>query len=127
MFDYSRVPVPGKRNIAGALLLAILTCGLYDLVWDYHMGREIREHTQRLDICPGLDVFFMIITCNIYYFCWLYKMARILRKQEVECFPGQPPSIVPWLLVVLAVFGATLVSDAVLQHEMNRHWERHGV
>ncbi len=122
----SHVPIPEKRNIALSLVLAILTCGIYDLVWDYHMGHEIREHTQRLEINPGLDIFFMIITCNIYYFFWVYKMARLLRDQEAACFPSQPPTVMdPALLVVVAVFGATLVSDAVLQHDLNRHWNRH--
>ncbi len=46
----------------------------------------------------------MIITCNIYYFFWLYKMSQLLQDQERECFPEQPPSISPWLLVVLALF-----------------------
>jgi hypothetical protein len=126
MFDDSPGRVPGRRSIAASLLLSILTCGIYGLVWDYRMGREIREHTRRLDINPGVDVFFMVITCNIYYFFWVYKVARILRRQDRACFPSQPPITVPWLLVVFAVLGATLVSDAVLQHDMNRHWQRHG-
>ncbi len=117
--------VPRKRDIAVSIILTIVTCGIYDLVWDYQIGQDIREHTQHWEINPGLDIFFMIITCNIYYFFWLYKMAQLLQDQERECFPDQPPSISPGLLVVLALIGATVVSDAVFQHEMNRHWERH--
>ena len=44
------------------------------------MGREIREHTGRLDINPGLDIFLMVITCSNSHFFWVYRMAGILRE-----------------------------------------------
>jgi hypothetical protein len=119
-------PVPTKRDIALSILLAIITCGIYDLIWDYRMGTEIRDHAPPQGLNIGLDIFFMIITCNIYYFFWIYKMGRILREQEALCFPGEAPRTVePWLLVVAAIFGATLVSDAIFQYDLNRHWDRH--
>ncbi len=118
--------IPSKRDIAVSILLAIITCGIYDLVWDYRMGCEIRDHVRPQGLNIGLDIFFMIITCNIYYFFWIYKMGRILREQEAICFPGQAPGVAePWLLLVAAIFGATIVSDAILQHDLNRHWDRH--
>ena len=118
--------VPANRGIGWSIVFSIFTCGIYDLVWDYRMGQEIREHTGRLEINPGLDIFFMIITCNIYYFFWVYKMAGILRWKEADCFPNQPATTVePWVLLIAAIFGATLVSDAILQHDLNRHWDRH--
>ncbi len=126
MSTYPGGRIPPKRDILLAIILTIVTFGIYDLVWDYYLGWEIRDHTNRVEIRPGLDVFFMIITFNIYYFFWLYKMQRFLQEQEARCFPGEAPQFVePWLLVVAAIFGATIVSDAILQHDLNRHWERH--
>ena len=92
--------VPAKRTIGWSIVFSILTCGIYDLVWDYHMGCEIRDHTGHREINPGLDIFFMIITCNIYYFFWLYKMTRFMQQKEAACFPGQPSTMLePWVFL----------------------------
>jgi glucan phosphoethanolaminetransferase (alkaline phosphatase superfamily) len=118
--------MPPERSIGVSIVLTLVTCGIYDLFWDYWMGCEIRDHSNRQDINPGLDIFFMIITCNIYYFFWLYKMSGILRESEATCFPGEASRMMePWLLVVIGLIGATLVSDAILQYDLNRHWDRH--
>jgi hypothetical protein len=31
----------------------------------------------------------------------------------------------PWVFLLVALFGATIASDAILQHDLNRHWDRH--
>lgn len=114
-------PLPGEYNIGVALgiILSIVTCGLYNIYWNYLqfkamnilLGREEYQFWKWL----GLS----ILTCGIYHIYYEYKMGAdiyaYMKGKGIEVNPN-----LHILGVVLAVLGLTVVVDAIYQHELNR-------
>ncbi len=65
-----------KRNVAGVILLSIVTLGIYPLVLYCKVGEEINEICQGdgKDNCHFLIAFLLgLVTFGIYPICWVYK------------------------------------------------------
>ena len=64
-----------ERNVAVAILLSIVTCGIYGLYWWY----KIEEDTAQLAHEQGngaMVVLLNVVTCGIYGWVWIYRLAK---------------------------------------------------
>jgi hypothetical protein len=119
-------PVGEERGILPLILLTFLTCGIYGLVLLYKMGDELNAHQGKNRIRPGVDLLLMIVTCGIWGIWLMYKYPRTL--QEITADEKRPvvDITVPCLLLtLLAGFPGWLTALAILQSELNKHWESH--
>ena len=65
-----------QRNIAVSIILTIVTCGIYGLVWMAMLNDELSAVSGRPNATSGgMVVLFSIITCGIYGIYWAYKMG----------------------------------------------------
>jgi len=106
-------------EIAVGIILSIVTCGFYNIYWNYRemqalnalLGREEYNFRHWLLLC--------IVTCFIYHIYYEYKMGSDLclyfKEKGLEVNPN-----LPLLGLLLSIFGLTVVADAVYQHEINR-------
>ena len=114
-----------RRNPWGALLLAIVTLGIYRWVWYYMINREIRDHSgEQIPVEPALSVVAITIGWVVIVppFVSLYRTAgRIRRVQEIT---GARKRMQPWLALLIAVLSWTMLLDMpYLQTHINSAWD----
>lgn len=107
-----------SRSIAGAILLSIITCGLFTLYWMYKIFEESRYISGDNEGSAGLDLLLTFITCGIYGYFAVYKASKRLYHAELQ--HGSPYASDESVLVVVMYFFLSLVSLALLQSKINK-------
>jgi len=116
-------PCGERREIVTSLVLMILTCGIYGLVLQYKIGKDLNRHVGRNEVNPGLDVLLIFLTCGLWVFYVMVKYPRMLEDAITSEGGTSSDLILPCLL--LTFFGLHPVALMILQGELNRHWEIH--
>ena len=103
-----------ERNIAVAIILSIITCGIYGIYWYITIVNDLNYvsgHTE--DTSGGVVFLLSLVTCGIYGWVWLYKAGKKIDEME----NGSDNSI---LLLLLAIFGLAIVDYAIIQDKINK-------
>ena len=108
-----------ERSLGMAILLTIVTCGIYGLYWMY----TLTEDSNKISGDPnptsgGMVILLGIITCGIYSLFWIYKRGEIIDRFNMQ--RGLPDGNNAIIYLLLAVFGFGIVSYALLQNELNK-------
>lgn len=110
-----------ERNVVSVILLTIFTCGIYALYWMVVTTNEIEYEIKEKDsscTSGGMCLLLTIITCGIYGIYWYYKQGQrvhtLLREHNLS---GNDNSV---LYLILAIFQLSIVSDALIQSDLNR-------
>lgn len=107
-----------KRNIGVSILLSILTCGIYAIVWEISLVNDVNEVTGHKESTSGGMVFlFSLLTCGIYWLYWLYKAGQMIDDARVA--RGKSSSGKAILNIVLSLFGLGIVAIAIMQGDVN--------
>ena len=108
-----------KRNLALYIVLSIVTCGIFSLIWLVMLVDDIRELANEKDGMSGGTVLVLsIITCGIYAIIWYYQAGKSLAKiKAMRNMPGDSSMEIVYLL--LGIFGLGIVSLALIQNEVN--------
>ena len=103
------------RSIPVAVILSIVTCGIYALYWIYRLNDEVNE-LARDETAPGggLVILLFIVTCGIYGLYWFYKMGE---KCDYIAQTNTSNNIV---YLLLSIFGLGIVALALIQDTINR-------
>ena len=115
-----------QRSIAVAIILSIVTCGIYGIYWLITIVNELNEASGSENDTSGAIVFLLgLITCNIYTIYWMYKAGEKVNRvqQNYGAYSDSSASI---LYLVLALFGLEIVSLALIQNELNKAVEASG-
>lgn len=112
-----------ERGIVVTILLILVTCGLWGLVVLYKIGDELERHQGRGQINPGMDLLLTVLTCGFWGIYLMYKYPQVLQEITVEEEMPVVDLAVPCIL--LTVFGLQIVALAILQNELNKHWQAH--
>ena len=110
-----------QRNIALCIVLSIITCGIYGIVWLVSMANDLNVAARKPSDTSGGMVFLLsIITCGIYMYYWLYKAGEKVSdaKRYATGMVGDKNNGV--LYLVLAIFGLSIVSYCLIQNELNQ-------
>ena len=107
-----------QRSIPVAIILSIVTCGIYGLYWFVCITNEMNAlSNQNGAPSGGLSLVLSIITCNIYGIYWAYKMGEkvdVAKQQR-----GIPSSNSGILYLILQLFGLSVIGMALMQNEAN--------
>ena len=103
------------RSIPVAIILSIVTCGIYFLYWMYMINNEVNELAQD-PMAPsgGIVILLSIVTCGIYSWYWYYKMGE--KCDYITQSNGSSNVI----FLILGIFGLGIVSVALMQDSVNR-------
>ncbi|MBR0303722.1 MAG: DUF4234 domain-containing protein [Clostridia bacterium] len=116
----------GQRNIAIAIILSIVTFGIYGIFWFISMVNNVNEAADQPNATSGGVVFLLsIVTCSIYLWYWLYKSGQMLNDAKARRGLSTDSSA-GIIYLVLALFGLSIVSWALIQNELNKIAEYHG-
>ena len=108
-----------NRNIAVAIILSLVTCGIYEFYWIYRLNEETNMLSNEAKKTDGVMVIILsIITCGIYMWYWLYKRGEILDNYKTSVGVAASNSSV--LYLILAIFTYGIISMALIQNELNK-------
>ena len=106
---YNSIPLKTDRSLLIFILLSIVTCGIYNLVFLYQLITDVNIACEGDgDDTPGFWMFFLltIVTCGIYGFIWYYKLSNRL---QVNCARyGQPTTEGGSAVLLWMIFGIWL-------------------
>ena len=106
-----------KRNIVTCILLSLVTCGIYGIVWFINMTDDVAYLSEDPEMSGGKAFLFTLITCGIYSFFWAYKMGKnVYRAQLKRNITASDNSV---LYVILQVFGLGIVNYCLMQNDIN--------
>lgn len=107
-----------ERNIATAIILSLVTCGIYGLYWMVVLTDELKEQADDHNLASGgLALLFTIFTCGIYGIYWAYQMGKLLSiAKEKNGLRADDNSVV---FLVLELFGLGIVVYALAQSGLN--------
>lgn len=107
-----------KRDIVPAIILSIVTCGIFALYWLYCLARDVNEVTDhREDMSAGMVLLLTIVTCGLFELYWMYKTGT--KLDEASQRMGRPSQNRGLLLILLSFFGLSIVAFAIIQSEIN--------
>lgn len=108
-----------KRDIAIAVILCIVTLGIYSWVWLYKLSRDVdTEAYDQNGTDPLIVILLTLITLGIYGIYWAYKAGQ--KIDLAYQYRGQVPPQRSVMYLILCIFGLTIVSMALLQDEVNK-------
>lgn len=109
-----------KRNIAVAIILTIVTCGIYGIYWFIKMTDESNELLGDPTQTSGAIAFLLsLVTCGIYAIYWYYKMGK--KIFEIGLKHNRPASDNSVLYLILALVGLGIVNYCLIQDELNKY------
>ncbi|MEE1219681.1 MAG: DUF4234 domain-containing protein [Ruminococcus sp.] len=108
-----------RKNIGLAIVLSIVTCGIYGIYWFITLTDDVNKLDQQEKCTSGGMAFLLsIVTCGIYMFYWLYKQGeRIDRAANARGIDSSNSSI---LYIVLSVIGLSIVAYCLMQDKINK-------
>jgi hypothetical protein len=112
-----------ERNGVVVIVLSLVTCGVYYLIWLYSTTNELKEALADAELKPGVDVFLTILTCSLWSIYVQYRNAQKVHAGLLSRDPNakdQSDMVLAMHLVGLFVGATWLVSMYILQEELNR-------
>ena len=104
-----------KRSIAVAILLTIITCGLYAVYWFVKLTDEVNYVSNtRSDTSGIMAMLLALVTCGIYTLYWSYKMG-----EKLDRCTGQNSSR-GTMYLLLNLVGAGIINFALIQDTLNK-------
>lgn len=114
----NNAPVIQKRDIVVAILLSIITCGIYGLYWMVVMTDDANKVSGDNKTSGGMALLFSIITCGIYGLYWNYKMGEKMYQAGNKY--GMDIANNSVLYLILSVFSLTIVNYCLIQSDLNK-------
>lgn len=107
-----------KRSVGVAILLTILTCGIYGIYWEICIVNDVNKVTHNESATSGGMVFLLsLLTCGIYWLYWLYKSGQMIDDARVSLGKASGNNAI--LNIVLSLFGLGIVAIAIMQSDVN--------
>lgn len=109
-----------KKNLALYIILSIVTCGIFGLVWLAMLANDLRTMSNdESKMSGGMVVLLTIVTCGIYGWIWYYQAGETLNdiKASRGITTDQSSGVI---YLILAIFGLSIVSSALIQDTLNK-------
>lgn len=104
-----------KRSLGMCLILSIVTCGIYGLVWMVQLANDVNTLSGDNSTSGGTVLLLSLVTCGIYGWFWLYRCG-----ERIDGVKGNSQGHLSLLFLVLGLFGLAIVAYAIMQDEINR-------
>jgi drug/metabolite transporter (DMT)-like permease len=108
-----------QRDIAIAVILTIVTCGIYGIYWLIVLTDEIGEVSGDRSISGVMAFLLTMVTCGIYGYYWAYKMGQQLTAAKQARGMIVSSTELSVLYLILQLFGLSIVNYCLMQNELN--------
>ena len=103
------------------LLLTVVTCGIYGLVWLYDIGDQINKALDKEAVKPVYVLISILCFPILYYYIYTLDLALIELGESREV--PYTPNFVIWIITML--FGVGLfICEIQTQTFLNQVWEK---
>ena len=117
--SYRGVSIVTNRNIGLCIVLSLITCGIYGIIWMISINDDVNRVSEDINGTSGGLVFlFTIITCGIYGIYWNYKMGQKLYEAGNKAGNNINDNSIVYL--VLSIIGLSIVSYCLMQNDLNK-------
>ena len=107
-----------KRDLVLNIILTIVTCGLWGIIWEVQIADDIKLLTREEGLVSGVVlVLLSLVTCGIYFIFWVYNAGN--KLELVKAGYGLPTESKGLVYVVLSIFGFSIVALALMQNDLN--------
>lgn len=106
-----------KKNIATQIILSIITCGIYGIIWFITLTDDAANASDDHSMSGGVALLLTIVTCGLYGIYWAYKMGKIMAAAKEKA--GLSSSDNSILYLVLQLFGLGIVNYCLIQSDLN--------
>ena len=108
-----------KRSIVTAIILSIVTCGIYSIYWFIVLTNDMNKASGRTsDTSGGMAFVLTLVTCGIYEYYWAYKIGE---KRDIVAGEKGSSGII---YLVLSLFGFGIVAYCLAQDALNKSVDR---
>ena len=118
--NYSGRPMVENKSIATAIILSIVTCGIYGIIWYINLVNDVNKicNDDKSNQSGGTVFLLTLVTCGIYGIIWFYQAGK--RMYEVGPKYGIQISDNSVIYLVLMLFGLGIVNFCLVQSDLNR-------
>jgi len=113
-------PVVQYREIVVNIVLSIVTCGIYAIIWFINMADDVNRicNDEKSNQSGGTVFLLTLVTCGIYGIIWFYQVGgRMYRAGQKY---GMPISDNGTLYLILEIVGLGIVNYCLLQSDLNK-------
>lgn len=113
-------PSVANRNIVVAILLSIVTCGIYGIVWYISLVNDVNKvcNDEHSNQSGGIVFLLTLITCGIYGMIWFYQAGQRMAKAGSKYGVQIADNAI--LYLILAILGLTIVDYCLVQSDLNK-------
>jgi len=107
-----------QRSIGLAIVLTLVTCGIYGIYWFIVLTNDTGRLSGDPDFTGGKHFLLTLITCGIWTFVWAYQLGKHIAEAQRQ--RGLLVSDNSVLYIVLTFFGLGIVTYALAQYDINK-------
>ena len=107
-----------EKNIVTCILLSIVTCGIYGIIWFVNLTDDSKRLHNDGTASGGMAFLLTLITCGIYNIYWSYKIGK--RMSDAGKDHGVVVNDNSVLYLVLSLFGLSIVNYCLIQSDLNK-------
>ena len=107
-----------QRNIVLYVVLSIVTCGIWGIVWFFQLGSDIAAIRHDNKPNPLADFVLGIVTCGLWSLYVAYQWPTLLQEPLRARGKYVDPNL-PVLSLVLGMFGFHIVGMVLMQQLVN--------
>ena len=111
-----------KKNIVTCILLTIVTCGIYGIVWFINITNDVGTASGDSNFRGGKAFLLTLVTCGIYGFVWAYTLGKNVGVIKQKLNGTSDDSSV--LFLILHLLGLGIVNYCLAQSEVNNYIDR---
>ena len=110
-----------NRDIVMAVILSIITCGIYGIYWFIVMTDDANVISDEQNASGGLAFLYTLLTCGIYGIYWNYKMGQKLFATGQKYNKQINDNSI--LYLILSIFGFAIINYCLMQNDLNKFSE----
>ena len=101
------------------LVLTLLTCGFFNLYWNYRQMEICNMLLDREEFSFLTWFLLSLLTCGIYHIFYQYKMGAVIVEIQKHRSVSANDAL-PVISTIGTILGASIVVDCIHQHELNK-------
>ena len=113
-------PMLEKRSIATCIILSIVTCGIYGIIWFIKLVNDVNAFCQdeKSNQSGGTVFLLTLITCGIYGWIWFYNAGKRMNAAGTKYNATVADNAV--LYLILMIVGLGIIDYCMIQSELNK-------
>ncbi len=106
-----------ELSVAMNLVITLLTCGIYNLYWNYMQMEACNTLLGREEFSFLKWIVFSLLTCGLYHIVYQYKMGAAITEIQFKLGLSVNKDL-PILSIVATIFGFSIMADCIHQIEL---------